>query len=411
MITKSLPIKEHEEVPFWFNPYNELYKLVYQDQCEKKEIDNKEQIRVLAVGVFLKKEPEEEIEFQMSELEELVEALGHTCVYRAVQRVDRKNRNFYLKKGKLIELREVIQTENIDYVICNDELFPVQFRDMINGARVPVIDRTLIVLELFDRQTQAKESKLQVKVAEMKYLAPRVSSITLARNSSDRQNGAYFSKGSGESIFELNQRKIKNKIEKLEKEIQKSKISKSVQNKKRQNALKTILVGYTNAGKTSIMNMLTKNDFKVSNQVFMTTSSVYRNIGNIGEKDLLVADTVGFIGHLPSTWIEGFYDTIQEIVSADLILHVVDASDKNVLKKVRIVNDILQDIGADTSNIYRVFNKSDSADIEAVQKHLKEEFPEYQQIMFISALKKTDVELLKSEVIRTLKNIEMNKRS
>lgn len=405
MKSASLPVKKNVEVPFWFNPYSELYKLVYDEVCEPVKIDQKKSCTALIVGVFEKKETSEEILFQMQELKELVEVLGHICNDKIIQKVDKKNRTFYLGKGKLQELSELVKEKNIDYVVCNDEITPVQFRQIIDWTRVPVIDRTLIALELFARHSYSKESKLQVEIAQMKYLLPRINSISVSKkNAGDRKNGAFLNRGSGESIYELNQRKIKQRINRLQREIEKSKNSKIVQNKKRSNAYKIILVGYTNAGKTSIMNMLSHNDFEVSDQLFVTTFNRFRKIGTLQKKDVLIGDTVGFVSKLPSTWLEGFDSTIQDIISADVVLNVIDAGDPFRKYKEKTVMEILDQVMVDNKKVVHVFNKMDHLGIEQTVLLKKEN--EHINCVFVSSLEKQDMIFLKSKVWE-----ELNKKT
>lgn len=403
MKSKSLPVKKNEEVPFWFNPYSELYKLVYEEVCVTEKTNEKQIISAVIVGVFEKSRRQEDILFEMQELEELVEVLGHTCSDRIIQRVDKKNRNFYLGKGKLQELSEIVKEKEIDYIVCNDEITPVQFRQMITGVRVPVVDRTLIALELFARQSSSRESKLQTQIAQMKYLLPRINSISIAKKGmGDRQNGTFFNRGSGESIYELNQRSINQKINKLQKEIEKSKNSKNVQNKKRENTYKVVLIGYTNAGKTSIMNMLTNNNFEVNNQMFVTTFSRFRRITTLYGRDILVGDTVGFVSKLPSTWLEGFASTIQDIISADLILNVIDAGDLFRGFKEKAVMEILTQLKLENKKIINVYNKMDRLDHSQITL-LKNEKSDLGCI-FVSAFDTQTMNNLRSEIIERAKN-------
>ncbi len=399
----SSQVKKNEEIPFWFNPYSELYKLVYEEICEPINTKEKQICTAFIVGVFEKSETKESILFQMQELEEFVAVLGHDCYDRLIQRVGKKNRIFYLGKGKLQELRERIKNKNIDYIVCNDEITPVQFRQLIGEVRVPVIDRTLIALELFARHSFSKESKLQVQSAQMKYLLPRINSISaFSKNAGDRKNGAFLNRGKGESIYELNQRKIKERIMGLEKEIEKAKNSKIVQGKKRRDAYKVILTGYTNAGKTSIMNRLTHNQFEVNDQMFVTTFSRFRKMGILHERDVLLGDTVGFITKLPSIWLEGFESTIQDIRLADLILNVIDAKDIYRKFKEKTVREILVQLKVENKKIVNVFNKIDSLKEEEIVLLKKEQ--DNRNCIFVSSLKKKDMADLKEKIWEVLNN-------
>lgn len=287
--------------------------------------------------------------------------------------------------------------------MCNDEITPVQFRQLMDEVKVPVIDRTLIALELFARHSYSKESKLQVQSAQMKYLLPRINSISaFSKNVGDRKNGAFFNRGRGESVYELNQRKIKERIIGLEKEIKRSRNSKVVQSKKRENAYKVILAGYTNAGKTSIMNRLTNHQFEVNDQMFVTTFSRFRKIGVLHGRDVLLGDTVGFVTKLPSTWLEGFESTIQDISSADLILNVMDATDTFRKFKEKTVREILAQLKIENKKIVNVFNKTDGLREEQIVLLKKEQGKE--DCIFVSSLKKKDMVYLKEKVWEVLNN-------
>ena len=395
MKINSQAVRKSDEVPFWFNPFSELHELLFEKKDEN-EIGEADILKVVLVGAFSKKIPNESIQFEMDELNDLVGVLGHQTEQRFIQRIEKRSRTQYIGNGKMKEIREYIDKENISYVVCNHELSTLQYKTLSDTLKVPVIDRTMIVLEIFARNSRTKESKLQVQIALMRYLASRINMVnTSERSLSDRSNGAFYNRGKGESIYELNQRKIKNKILHIEKEIDKIEKSKSIQKKRRRDAVKLILVGYTNAGKTSVMNRLSGAQLNAGNQIFLTTESIYRKVGECAGKDVLVCDTVGFLSNLPTTWIEGFQTTIQEIEDADYILHVVDASDKHCVRKAKVTDELLDKMHIDKGKVILVYNKIDRIDVDSLEHNEK-------TAVYISTFDKSTIERLKCHIFERI---------
>ena len=396
-------VEKSDEVPFWFNPYSELYELLFEKK-DNKEAEETDILKVILIGAFTKAESREDIQFEMDELKELVGVLGHQTKRIFIQRISKKSRTQYIGHGKMMEIRDYIESENISYVVCNNELSTLQYKTLSDLLKVPVIDRTMIVLEIFSRNEHTKESKLQVQVALMRYLSSRINMVNASEKSvSDRSNGAFYNRGKGESIYELNQRKIKNKILHIEKEIDRIERSKSIQQKRRKNTIKLILVGYTNAGKTSVMNSLSGVHLNAGNQIFLTTESIYRKIGEHAGKDVLICDTVGFLSNLPTTWIEGFRTTIQEIGEADYILHIVDVSDEHYDRKMRVTEDLLEKIHVDKSSVILVYNKID----QIAEYSLKDDGGE---AVCISTFDKNTIKKLRSYIFERIEEDDKLRR-
>lgn len=396
MNINSQAVRKSDEVPFWFNPYSELYELLFEKK-DGPEVEETAALKVVLIGAFTKNESKENVQFEMDELKDLVGVLGHQTKYSFIQRIDKKSRTQYIGHGKMIEIKDYIENENISYVVCNNELSTLQHKTLSETFKVPVIDRTMIVLEIFSRNSRTKDCKLQVQIALMRYLSSRINMVNVSeRNISDRSNSAFYNRGKGESIYELNQRKIKSKILHLEKEIDKIERSKSIQKKRRRNAVKLILVGYTNAGKTSVMNSLAGVQLNAGNQIFLTTESIYRKIGECEGRDVLVCDTVGFLSNLPTTWIEGFQMTIQEIIDADYILHIVDASDEHCIRKTKVTDELLDQIHVDKSKVILVYNKMDQIETNSIKDDGK-------SVACISTFDKTTIEKLKRCIFERIK--------
>lgn len=412
MKSSSRKVRASEEVPFWFNPYNELYGKVFNDGNEGGKNDNffeTEEVLVLIVGAYLRKTPKEDIDFSMSELQQLISSLNHKCIDSMVQIINKNNNTTYIGKGKADELKEIAESKSVSYIVCNHELTPVQFRNLYNLINIPIVDRTMIVMELFRRQAKTQEAKLQVQMIEYKYMLPRISSVLISKGDGARQHGGFITKGKGETVYELTQRKIKDKMKIIERNIEKLKKSKDIQKKLRENEFKVVLVGYTNAGKTTIMNSLTQNEFGVSNKVFQTLDTVYRKMPYIhydekNSKQILVADTVGFMSDLPSTWLEGFTSTIDEIKNANLLLHVIDISNKYYEKHIRKVDTILNEVGIGGKHKLYVFNKIDEIQNKSEMYHLVED---YNDKIFMSATNKNDVNKLRDKIIKISNTIEL----
>lgn len=397
-LTKTL---KTDQLPFWFNPQNELFDLVYdfdkeliEERIKSKKI---EEINVLSIGAFKKDVELADIDYTIDETRELIEALGHNYVDAVTQRVD-KITSSYMGKGKLEEIVRIIDEQDIDYVICNHELSTSQFKRLISEFGIPVIDKVMLVMQLFARQSHTKEARLQIEITELKYLYPKITSVSDNKNSADRAHGLFNTKGSGESVVELNQRKIKNKIRNLSDELKRVKKTKEVQGKRRSDLFKIVLVGYTSAGKTTIMNGLTKSDFSTSDRFFQTTDSYYRRMFLDYNKYALLADTVGFISDLPSSWIEGFSTTFNEIMNADLILHVIDSSSDYYQRRIRVVEDILMQIDCFDKPRIRVYNKIDSltaVELEDIEQSLNGN-------IMISAIRKDDIKELRAKILSKL---------
>lgn len=188
-------VEKSDEVPFWFNPYSELYELLFEKK-DNKEAEETDILKVILIGAFTKAESREDIQFEMDELKELVGVLGHQTKRIFIQRISKKSRTQYIGHGKMMEIRDYIESENISYVVCNNELSTLQYKTLSDLLKVPVIDRTMIVLEIFSRNARTKESKLQVQVALMRYLSSRINMVNASEKSvSDRSNGAFYNRG------------------------------------------------------------------------------------------------------------------------------------------------------------------------------------------------------------------------
>lgn len=321
--------------------------------------------RILIVGVNLN----DDYYFYKSinELEELVKACNMNCVGRVTQNLDKINSTFYVGSGKINEINEKIQELNVDVVVFNNELTPSQLRNINSRLKVEILDRTSVILEIFAKRAKTREAKIQVEVANLKYMLPRLKG--LHSNLGRQGAGAGLSnKGSGEKKIELDRRSIESRINKLENELKEIETSMKAQRRKRDESSIALvsLVGYTNAGKSTLMNSMIDihslvDDKKVyeEDMLFATLDTSIRNIKTKDGKEFLLSDTVGFIRELPSELIKAFRTTLDEVKSADLLLHVIDLSDDEYEENINVTNNTLKEIGADHIPVIYVFNKSE----------------------------------------------------
>ncbi|XFA98428.1 GTPase HflX [Candidatus Izemoplasma sp. B36] len=301
------------------------------------------------------------------ELGNLARACDVNVLYTIIQKRDTPTANFYIGEGKVEEVLEAVNTLDADLVIFNDELSPSHIRNLENSLKVKVIDRTVLILDIFAKRAKTKEAMLQVELAQAKYFMPRV--VGMYKYLS-RQKSGTGSKGPGEQQLELDRRLLRSKITKLKRELnQLVKVRRTQRNKRKSNNIKTVaLTGYTNAGKSTLMNAIVDyssmhNDRYAfeQNMLFATLETKTRKINFENNREYLITDTVGFIDKLPHHLVESFKSTLEEIAEASLILHVIDASNPNYEDQIDVVEDVLEDIGIHEIPVIYVFNKNDIA--------------------------------------------------
>lgn len=324
---------------------------------EKKE-------KAILVGVN-REDPN--FENSMIELKELTYACEIEVVRVITQNLKEVSSSLYVGTGKAEEIKKEVDTLQAELVIFNDELSPSQLKNLQKLLGVPILDRTALILEIFARRAKSKEAKLQVQIAKLKYMLPRLKGL---HHSLGRQGGGsgISNKGSGEKKLELDKRKIEEEITSLNKELKKIEQERIIQRRKRQKSgVPTVsLAGYTNAGKSTLMNALMEQDVgeekkkvEEKDMLFATLDTTVRNITLEDRKSFLLSDTVGFISKLPHHLVKAFRSTLEEIKQADLILQVIDYSDPNYQEQIKVTNATLQELGiAEIPKIY-VFNKSD----------------------------------------------------
>ena len=316
----------------------------------------KVQERAVLVAVSTQGQNRERTEEYLDELEFLLETAGGIAVGRFVQPLNRPNSVTYLGTGKLEELKQYIKAEEIDMAIFDDELSATQIRNLENELECRILDRTNLILDIFAKNAKTAYAKTQVELAQYQYMLPR---LTRMWTHLERQRGGIGMRGPGETQIETDRKIIRNKIASLKEKLEEIDMQKSVQRKNRQQMVRVALVGYTNVGKSTIMNMLSKSDVFAENKLFATLDTTVRKVV-IENLPFLLSDTVGFIRKLPTQLVESFKSTLDEVRESDILLHVVDISHPDFESQIETVNQTLVDIGAGDKKVIMVFNKIDA---------------------------------------------------
>lgn len=332
-------------------------------------IDKKE--RALLVGVNLNNDAD--FHKSMEELKNLAEACELEIAGRTEQNLKLVNNAFYIGTGKVKELSEFIDAMEADVVIFNNELTPKQLRNLEKAIDCRILDRTSLILDIFAQRAKTKEARLQVEVARLQYMLPRLVGMNEAM---DRQVGGggvgTLNRGAGEKQIVLDRRRIEQKITDLKRELELIEKERQTQRKKRNESglPRVALVGYTNAGKSTLMNAMVELSRKPDSKkvlekdmLFATLETSVRNILLPDNKEFLLSDTVGFVSKLPHDLVKAFRTTLQEVKEADLLLHVVDASDPEYERQIEVTNNTLKQIGAEGIPVIHVYNKADLTEI------------------------------------------------
>ncbi len=318
-------------------------------------------MRCILVGIKTKDKKEKELEYSLSELEGLVEALDGVTLGKLYQNKPVPDPSSFIGKGKAKELRELAEGTNADTIVFDAELSPVQISNLEDITEVKVIDRTDLILSIFSQRARTKQAKLQVELATLEHELPRA--YGQKGKALSRIGGGMQTKGSGEKIGEIKIRTIKKRISKIKKELEKIKKQRYQQRKwrnKNPDIFKVSLVGYTNAGKSTLLKTLTNRDTFISDQLFATldTKTSFIHFPEINKR-VLITDTVGFVKDLPQELLDAFVATLEELEDTDLILHVVDISDEEWTQKVKYVEEILEKLNLQDKPEILIMNKID----------------------------------------------------
>lgn len=354
--------------------------------------------RAIIVGCYIKKD--KDFLYIMEELSSLADACDIEVAGEITQKLERVYPSHYLGKGKIQELHAFIHEKEVDMVIFNDELSPSQIRNLNSVLKCKIIDRTVLILDILAKRAKSKEGQLQVEIAKLQYMLPRLTDLG---ESLDRQAGdaRFINRSSGETKLELNYSKIKSKISALHAEMEALVVQRRNQRKQRKKSGMpvVVLVGYTNAGKSSIMNSIidlysSSIDKKVfeKDMLFATLETYVRSIKLPDNKSFLLSDTVGFISKLPRPLVKAFRSTLEEITEADMLVHVVDCSNPNYKQQIEVTKETLKELGADNIPTIYAYNK-----VDLVEGEITNEEEDY---VFISAKDKAGIDKLIDEICK-----------
>lgn len=386
------------------------------------ETARKKETAVL-VGLLSKTQDEETLREYLDELEFLTQTAGATVLKRFTQRLEHPDSRTFIGSGKLNDVQRFVTENAIDLVIFDDELSPAQQRNLekaVNATpeiKIKVVDRTRLILDIFAARARTAHAKTQVELAQSIYLLPR---LTKMWSHLDRIKGGIGMKGAGETEIETDRRIVRDRIAFLKERLKTIDKQMETQRKSRGEMIRVALVGYTNVGKSTIMNMLSKSEVFAENKLFATLDTTVRKVV-IGNLPFLLSDTVGFIRKLPTTLIESFKSTLDEVREADILVHVVDISHPTFEDQINVVNQTLADIGAGDKTTILVFNKIDAFsfiekaedDLTPMKKHnlsldqLKNSWMSKLNapVLFISAAKKDNIEEFRNVLYETIKEL------
>ena len=353
----------------------------------------------------------------LDELEFLAETAGAIGVKKFIQKVDRPDSRTYIRSGKLLEIKEYIEENEIEVVIFDDELSPTQLRNIERELNIRILDRTNLILDIFAQRAKTAYAKMQVELAQYQYLLPR---LTRMWTHLERQKGGIGMRGPGETQIETDRRIIQDKISRLKEQLKKVDKQMASQRGNRGSLVRISLVGYTNVGKSTLMNLLAKSDVFAENKLFATLDTTVRKVV-IENVPFLLSDTVGFIRKLPHQLVEAFKSTLDEVREADILMHVVDISHPNFEDHIRVVEETLKDIKAIDKPIFVVFNKIDAYRYEEYDEfslepkkqinYTLEEFKnswiakENTPCIFISAREKIGIDKLRGDLYKMVAEI------
>lgn len=315
-------------------------------------------------------------ENSLKELAALAETAGSQVMEALIQRRDKADSATFIGSGKVSEVREAVVATGADTVVCDGELSPAQLRTLEQKVKVKVIDRTALILDIFAQHAKSREGKAQVELAQMSYMLPRLRGWG---DSLSRQAGGIGGRGPGETKIETDRRRINDKMAKLRREIKEMKVSRDIKrnDRRRRNIPSVAITGYTNAGKSSLLNHLTGAGVLVENALFATLDPTVRKTQTHDGRVYTLVDTVGFVRHLPHQLVEAFKSTLEEVSQADLIVHLVDGAHPDPMEQIRAVREVIDDIGGGEIMEIIAINKADVARPEVVMELLRRESNAY----------------------------------
>ena len=356
--------------------------------------------KAVLIGVINSTQNESTVKDYLNELSFLTETAGGVVSKTFIQKVDSPNPKTFIGSGKIIEIQIYCKNNNIGSVIFDDELSPTQQLNLEKILKAKIIDRTGLILDIFAQRATTSYAKNQVELAQYQYLMPRLKGLWTHL---ERQKGGIGMRGPGETEIETDRRIVRDRISLLKKKLSNIDKQMSVQRGNRGSLVRVALVGYTNVGKSTLMNLITKSDVFAENKLFATLDTTVRKMV-IRNLPFLVTDTVGFIRKLPTQLIESFKSTLNEITESDLLIHIVDISHPNYEEHIDSVNEILGQIDSSDKPLILVYNKIDSIDDHSFIELNKSDEKEY-----ISAQKKININQLKEKIFKHVRKIHVKR--
>ena len=340
------------------------------------------------------------VDDSLEELKQLADTAGATVIKKFIQKRPKPDPAFFIGRGKVQELALYAQQENIDLCIFDDELSPAQQRNIESVMGIRILDRTALILDIFAQRARTNEGKLQVELAQLQYTLPRIMGKGLMLS---RLGGGIGTRGPGETKLEVDRRRIRDRIAFIKEQIEKVKAVRSLHRSKRKknNVFEVSLVGYTNAGKSTLLNTLTNSDIYAKDQLFATLDPTTRQLTLPNKQEIIITDTVGFIQRLPHQLIAAFRSTLEVVTEADLLVHVIDVSHELYKEQAAAVHEVLKEIGAETKPVITVYNKIDKLPTDS---KLADRLALEEDAVCISAAKKLNLETLQQMIESHLKS-------
>jgi GTPase len=383
---------------------------------------NKPKEKAILIGILYHGQEESEVEEFLGELSFLTQTAGADPIKRFIQKLDVPNPRTFVGSGKITELASFISENKVDLAIFDDELTPSQLRNIEEALGCRILDRTNLILDIFAHRARTSQSRTQVELAQYQYLLPRLTGMWTHL---ERQRGGIGLRGPGETEIETDRRVIRDRISFLKDQLKKIDTQMATQRKNRGKMIRVSLVGYTNVGKSTLMNLLSKSDVFAEDKLFATLDTTVRKVV-IGNLPFLLSDTVGFIRKLPTDLIESFKSTLDEVRESDLLIHVVDISHSAFEEQIKVVNNTLKDMGVSDKPLIIVFNKIDAFSYNAKDEDdltpvLKDNYSlsdlkktwmsadKHHLTVFISAKTKENIEELRNLLYEEVKKLHIKR--
>lgn len=360
--------------------------------------------KCILIGVSSTFQNRWQVEENLQELASLARTAGAVVINQFIQERNRLDPAYFIGRGKAEEISNYITFEDIDLVIFDDELSPAQVKNLEDIFQIKVIDRSALILDIFAAHARSREARTQVELAQLNYYLPRLSRQWTHLS---RQVGGIGTKGPGETQLETDRRLIRTRIAHLKRDLEKIKSASATQRKRAGDMSKVALVGYTNAGKSTLMNALTNAHIHVEDKLFATLDTTVRRLELTPEKTVLISDTVGFIRKLPHHLIASFQTTLAQTIEADILLHIIDLGHTFYNDHIEVVHEVLKDLKIDDKPTFLVMNKVDKIDNPDIIQQAKSKYPD---AIFISAQKRIRIKKVKEVILNFLDNTKYNNK-